>query len=104
MAYRRSMLGALLALTALASLLPDFFDYVAAKPGAFPPDPLIAHLGPSDLSIPIFSVLYTVIVLTVISLANQPYCLLRGLFAYAVLLVLRMISMSGVQPVSTVGS
>lgn len=93
-AYRRSMLGTFLTLTALVSILPDYFDYLAAKPGFYPPDPLIAHLGPSELSIPIFSVLYAVILLTVISLANQPYRLLRGLFAYAVLLVLRMISMS----------
>lgn len=93
-AFRRSLLGALLTLLALASTLPDFFDFIATKPGALPPDPLIAYLGPADLSIPIFSVLYAVILLAVISVANRPYLLLRGLFAYALLLVLRMITMT----------
>ena len=93
-AFRRSLLGALLLLGALASVLPDFFDFIAAKPGGLPPDPLIAHWGPVDLSVPIFSVLYATIVLAVVTVANSPHRLLRGLFAYAVLLVLRMISMS----------
>lgn len=84
----------MLLLSALALVLPDFFSYIQAKPGVFPPDPVIPVLGPVDLSLPIFSVLYSVIVLAVISVVRFPVRLLQGLFAYAFLLMLRMATMT----------
>lgn len=92
--FRRACLGALLLLIALAQVLPAFFGYIQEKPGGYPWDPLVPVIGPLDLSVPIFSVLYLSIVVVVVSVVHDPYRLLRGLFAYAFLLILRMVSMS----------
>ena len=83
----------LVALVILASTLPSFFRFIEARPGTVPPDPLIAHLSPMDLSVPVFVVLYGAILLAVLSIAGKPSVLLRALQAYLVLLLLRMISM-----------
>ncbi len=83
----------LVALAFVASTLPSFFRFIEARPGNVPPDPLIAHLAPMDLSAPIFVVLYGAILWAVLSIAGKPSVLLRALQAYLVLLLLRMISM-----------
>jgi hypothetical protein len=83
----------LVALAVVASTLPSFFRFIEARPGTVPPDPLIAHLAPMDLSVPVFVVLYGSILLAVLSIAGKPSVLLRALQAYLVLLLLRMISM-----------
>jgi hypothetical protein len=83
----------LVALAFVASTLPGFFRFIEARPGNVPPDPLIAHLAPMDLSVPVFVVLYGAILWAVLSIAGKPSVLLRALQAYLVLLLLRMISM-----------
>jgi hypothetical protein len=83
----------LVALAFVASTLPSFFRFIEARPGNVPPDPLIAHLAPMDLSVPVFVVLYGAILWAVLSIAGKPSVLLRALQAYLVLLLLRMISM-----------
>ena len=80
----------LVALAFVASTLPSFFRFIEARPGNVPPDPVIAHLAPMDLSAPIFVVLYGAILWAVLSIAGKPSVLLQ---AYLVLLLLRMISM-----------
>jgi hypothetical protein len=83
----------LVALAFVASTLPSFFRFIEARPGSVPPDPVIAHLAPMDLSVPVFVVLYGAILWAVLSIAGKPSVLLRALQAYLVLLLLRMISM-----------
>jgi membrane-associated phospholipid phosphatase len=83
----------LAALAVVAATLPSFFRFIEARPGTVPPDPLIAHLAPMDLSVPVFVVLYGAILLAVLSIAGKPFVLLRALQAYLLLLLLRMIGM-----------
>lgn len=92
--FRQSLLAVCLLLAALAATLPLFFSWIQHKPGRVPPDPLIQTLGPADLSLAVFTLLYTVIAATVVALVRRPYLLLRGLFSYAFLLVMRMASMA----------
>lgn len=79
---------------ALAWLLPRFFAWLALRPGAIPPDPVLANLGPYDLSVPIFVVLYGALAAMVVVLARRPFRLLHGLLAYVGLVALRMVCMA----------
>jgi hypothetical protein len=92
--FRQTFLAVCLVLATLAAVLPVFFRWIQHKPGLVPPDPLIHAVGPADLSIPVFTLLYAVIAATVVAVAPRPHLLLRGLFAYALLLLLRMSSMA----------
>ncbi len=74
--------------------LPVFFRWVGSRQGAFPPEPLLPRIGPWDASAPTFTVLYGTLLLVVFSIAGRPLLVLRGLFAYLLMVVLRMLSMA----------
>ncbi len=79
---------------AVAITLPHFFAWIAARPGSIPEDPLLSHWGPLDLSTVTFTVLYGTLVLVLASIAKRPLRVLQGLYAYILMLVLRMLAMS----------
>ncbi|HEY0975997.1 MAG TPA: phosphatase PAP2-related protein [Flavobacteriales bacterium] len=81
-------LGAVIAL-----LLPQFFTHLALRPGTIPFEPLLPLLGPAQLSVPIFTVLYGMLAGALVVVLPRPYLLLRALQAYVLILLLRMISM-----------
>jgi len=86
------LLTLLVALPVVASL-PVFFAWIEKRPGVLPPEPLLQHLPGVDLSIPLFVLLYATIAYGLIRLLGTHELLLRGLQAYVVLLLLRMLTM-----------
>ena len=86
----RARLGLVLALLlALASQLPRFFAWVQARPGYHLPDPLLAWLPARDVSGATFAVIYAGVALGVATLLPRPAWLLRALWAYLLLHLLR---------------
>lgn len=86
----RLRLGLVLALLlGLASQLPRYFAWVQARPGYHLPDPLLALLPAHDVSGATFAVIYLGIVLGVATLLPRPARLLRALWAYLLLHLLR---------------
>lgn len=91
----RLALGAGVGVTlAVVMALPGFFRWIEARPGLLINDPLLARMGPTDLSAFTFAVLYLTVAMVLVSVANRPMVVLRGLWAYVILLLLRMASMS----------
>ncbi len=78
----------------VAFLLPAFFGWIAAKPGKLPNDPVLALIGPIDVSTATFAVLYGALLLGIASVAKRPLRILHGLYAYVLMLLLRMASMA----------
>ncbi len=91
--FRWALLSAAVAAFPIALGLPVFFDHIGAKPGIHPPDPLLAAIGPLDVTWLTFTVLYGGIVLAVVLAARDPYLIVRGLHAYALLQLLRVFAM-----------
>lgn len=73
--------------------LPRFFAYIDGIAGMRPPDPLITSVGPRDVTWLTFLVLYATLVITVARALPKPWLVLRGLHAYALLMLLRVCSM-----------
>ena len=92
--FRATLLSAAAAGVALVLVLPRFFEWVGGRPGIRPADPVLAHWGPMDVSVPTFAVLYGTILLVAVSVAGRPWRLLRGLWAYILLMVMRMAAMA----------
>ncbi|MBX0291619.1 hypothetical protein K3G63_14305 [Hymenobacter sp. HSC-4F20] len=91
----RQRLGLVLALLlALAALLPRFFAWIQARPGAILPDPLLSVLPARDVSELTFAVIYLGIGLGVVTLLPRPYLLLRALTAYLLLHLLRCLTLA----------
>ena len=91
--FRAAMFAAGAMAVPLVFCLPLFFHHIGAKPGSMPPDLLLEAIGPYDVTWLTFTVLYGGIALGLFSARRDPHAVLRGLHAYAILQVLRMISM-----------
>ena len=81
---------ALLLFGVLVPLVPGFFTWVQAREGAVLADPLLHLLPRHDVATPVFVLMYGGVLAAVGWLTRHPYLFLRGLWAYFLLLVLRL--------------
>jgi len=77
----------------VVAALPGFFGLIGQRPGRVPFEPLHHWLGPVDLSVPLFVLLYSTIAVGLWVLVRVSWRLLRALQAYVLLLVLRMLTL-----------
>ena len=80
----------MLLLLGLLPIVPHFYHFIQARPGRLLPDPLLALLPVRDVSTPTFALIYGCVVATLGYLVPRPYQLLRALWAYYFLQLLRM--------------
>lgn len=90
---RKAYLLTLLVALPVVAVLPTFFRWIEQRPGVLPPEPLLHILPAADLSVPLFVLLYATIAYGLLRLVRSPERLLRGMQAYVVLLLLRMLTM-----------
>lgn len=79
---------------ATALVLPHFFRWINGKPGWLLHDPVLAAWGPWDVSVITFTLLYGTLLVVLVSIAGHPLKVLHGLYAYVLMLLLRMASMA----------
>ncbi len=91
--FRVAVLVALVAGAGLMACVPVFFEHIGAEPGWWPPDPFIARVGPVDVTWLTFTVLYGGLVFAVVRAVPDPFLLVRGMHAYVLLQLLRMLAM-----------
>lgn len=72
-------------------IVPSFFRFIQQRAGHLLPDPLLALLPRADVSTPLFAIMYGGSVLTLLYLSRRPVLLLRGLWAYLFLQLMRML-------------
>jgi hypothetical protein len=88
--YRRRLGLVLLLLVGLLPVVPGFYHFIQARPGHRLADPLLALLPVHDVSVPTFALIYGAIAGTLMYLLLRPTLLLRALWAYYFLQLLRM--------------
>lgn len=86
-------LGTAAGLIAALLALNRYLLFNERRSGVALADPLLAQLPVLDLSWPIFALLYSLLIGTVVHLAKQPRLLLVALQAYALMAVVRMAMM-----------
>ena len=91
--FRTAMFASLTLGVVIMLGVPFFFDHIGAKPGWWPPDPLIARFGPVDVTWLTFTVLYGGVVFSVVRAVPEPFLLVRGMHAYVLLQLVRMVTM-----------
>lgn len=80
-------------LLGLLPVVPGFYHFVQARPGHHLPDPLLALLPVHDVSTVTFTLIYGAIAATLVFLLPRPLLLLRALWAYYFLQLLRMLTL-----------
>src|SRR4051812_16118326 len=68
---RKLIIGLVLALLALAAL-PFFFQFIQQRPGHILNDPLLDWLPAHDVSVPLFTVIWSVVLLFIIRSFQSP--------------------------------
>jgi len=67
-----------------------FFNFIAAKPGILLNDPVLSLLPASDLSVPIFVLIYSTVIASVWIHRHDRYTILVGLSTYCLVTFTRM--------------
>lgn len=89
----RWQLGAVLILIfgVFVPLVPAFYQFVQSRTGHHLADPLLALLPRADVSGPVFGLMYGSTVITLQYVSRRPVLLLRGLWAYLFLQLIRIV-------------
>lgn len=91
--YRTRLGLVLLLLVGLLPIVPGFYHFVQSRPGRSLSDPLLDLLPVHDVSVPTFALIYGAIIVTLVYLLPRPQHLLRALWAYYLLQLLRMLTL-----------
>jgi len=76
------------------AFLPTFFTFIDGCEGVVPYEPLLGHLPAVDVTIPLFVVLYSALLVLVVLAIRSPLLVLRTIQAALILLLLRMAMMA----------
>lgn len=88
------LLAGLILMLALLPLLPIFFNYIELRNGFVLNDVVLVNLPAKDVSIPIFSIIWAMALLTLIRGIQQPSIFLVFLWSYFFLTASRVITIS----------
>ena len=78
----------------LMAFLPTFFTFIDGREGTMPFEPLLTHLPAKDVTIPLFLVLYSTLLVLVVLAIRSPLLVLRTIQAALILLLFRMAMMA----------
>lgn len=96
--------GIVLAVLAITWVLPPFLDQIEARTGFRMYDPLLANMGPYDLSKLVFVATYSAALLGILRNIGKPDQVIWILYAYTAINLFRMVTMTLVplEPAATI--
>src|ERR1035437_3394355 len=77
----------------IVAFIPQFFSYIQSLPGHRMNDFILNEVQARNMSLYIFLLIYTVILLTVINLSANPFLFLKCIQAYCLLVAIRIFCM-----------
>ena len=92
--FKWKLVTGLVLITIILSALPFFFQHIQSRPGRLIEDPFLHLLGPADVSIPIFAILWSMALFFVLRSIQHPSVFIVSLFGFVFLFLSRMITIS----------
>ncbi len=92
--FRKKITLSTLSVATILAFLPYFFDWIEARQGILLDDWLLSRITPTDVSLGVFSLLWGAGLWLLFRAIQQPQTMLLFLAAYALLTVLRIITIS----------
>lgn len=90
--FRTKLIAGVIMLISILMLFPYFFAYIEARNGVILNDVLLKHLGPVDLSVPIFIVIWSTTLLFIIRSFNYPSVFINAVYCLSFLCIVRMLA------------
>ena len=78
--FKWKLVTGLVLITIILSALPFFFQHIQSRPGRLIEDPFLHLLGPADVSIPIFAILWSMALFFVLRSIQHPSVFIVSLF------------------------
>ncbi len=88
--FRYKLVGWFIILVSILVYLPFFFQYIEQRNGISLTDPLLDMLTPTDLSVPIFLIIWTSVLLMLLTFIRDANILLNSIAAYCILTIFRL--------------
>ncbi len=90
--FRKKLIAGVIMLIAILMLFPYFFAFIETRNGAILDDVLLRYIGPVDLSIPIFIVIWSTTLLFIFRSFYQPKIFLNVVYCLSFLSLVRMLA------------
>lgn len=90
--FRKKLIPGVIMLISILLVLPYFFAYIEKRNGVILDDILLNHIGPVDLSIPIFIVIWSTTLLFIIRSFYNPVIFLNVVYCLSFLCLVRMMA------------
>lgn len=94
--FRLKLVTGIISLLIIVALLPFFFQYIQRRDGYELNDALLNALPPIDVSVPVFIVIWSMVLLFIIRSVNSPQLFLVYLYGFLFVCVCRIITLSAV--------
>lgn len=91
--FRRHAILTLIFVAFAATVFSRFVVWVEARPGAILDDPVLALVGPHDLTVPAFALIYGALLLCIFTLGRSPDGTLLFLQVYFAMFLVRVVAM-----------
>ncbi len=90
--FRKKLIAGVILLVGILMMFPYFFAFIETRNGAILDDVLLRYIGPFDLSIPIFIVIWSTTLLFIFRSFYQPQIFLNVVYCLSFLSLVRMLS------------
>ena len=90
--FRNKLIAGVIMLTCILLLFPYFFAYIEKRNGVILDDILLRYIGPVDLSIPIFIIIWSTTLLFIIRSFYFPVIFINAVYCLSFLSLMRMLS------------
>lgn len=88
--FRKKLVIGLVLLVCALGALPFFFQHNELRQGFSIYDPVLAHVSPRDVSIPIFAAIWSATLLMLVRSLQNPRLMLTAVYGFALLCLVRM--------------
>lgn len=90
--FRNKLIAGVIMLTCILLLFPYFFAYIEKRNGVILDDMLLRYIGPADLSIPIFIIIWSTTLLFIVRSFYYPSIFINAVYCLSFLSLMRMLS------------
>jgi hypothetical protein len=90
--FRKKLIIGLILMSGILSFLPHFFQYIELRRGYVLHDFVLKHLPAVDVSIPVFTIIWAMVIFFVVRSIKDPMLFLTYLYSFFILCVVRIIT------------
>src|SRR5438128_932629 len=90
--FRKKLIIGLILVAIILGFLPHFFQYIELRRGYVLQDFVLKHLPAVDVSIPVFTIIWALVIFFAVRSSKDPILFLMYLYSFLILFAMRIIT------------